>query len=182
MKYLFIILTATFISMMANCRNFIDNEMEENVEYIELADSSCYEFVDTIAITGRSLNDIRFEGWTENDWIDNPYIVSLRQYLDDFASGKIENANMEQYKESLTGKFIIGSTSPALLGGLWIEFIPFELPNRIFVSWVYSDVDTDAEKVIDYNVRMVDVHDETIDMTKDDILKALKDYPELKLW
>ena len=38
---------------------------------------------DTIS-TGKSLNDIRFDGWERSDWLDNEYIRTLRIYLDDY--------------------------------------------------------------------------------------------------
>ena len=40
---------------------------------------------DTIS-TGKSLNDIRFDGWEDSDWLDNEYIRTLRKYLDDYSN------------------------------------------------------------------------------------------------
>lgn len=49
--------------------------------------------------TGKSLNDIRFDGWEERDWLDNEYIRTLRKYLNDYNSGKVCNAHLDPYKE-----------------------------------------------------------------------------------
>lgn len=57
--------------------------------------------------TGKSLNDIRFDGWERNDWLDNEYIRTLRKYLDDYNKGIVSNPNLDPYKEQIKGQFVI---------------------------------------------------------------------------
>ena len=73
------------------------------------------ESTDTIG-TQRTLNDIRFNGWERNDWLDNEYIRTLRKYLDDYYAGKVGNSDLDPYKEQIKGKFVIYSIEPCLSG------------------------------------------------------------------
>ena len=61
---------------------------------------------DTIS-TGKSLNDIRFNGWEDSDWLDNEYIRTLRKYLDDYNKGIVSNPDLDPYKELIKGQFVI---------------------------------------------------------------------------
>lgn len=61
---------------------------------------------DTIS-TGKSLNDIRFDGWEDSNWLDNEYIRTLRKYLDDYNDGIVSNPALDPYKEHIKGQFII---------------------------------------------------------------------------
>lgn len=128
------------------------------------------------------LNDIRFANFEEKDWLDNDYIRCLRKYLDDYLSGKIENENLEPYKENIKGKFVIGDIEPSLLGGLLIRIIFVDSPNNMFSAWVYSEVDEDREVVTGYSVRSINLEDDNSGITKSQILELNKEHPELKLW
>ncbi|MDY3266441.1 MAG: hypothetical protein SOX26_02730 [Phocaeicola sp.] len=75
---------------------------------------------DTIS-TGKSLNDIRFDGWEESDWLDNEYIRILRKYLDDYNKGIVSNTNLDPYKEQIKGQFVIYDINPYLLEVLLLE-------------------------------------------------------------
>lgn len=136
---------------------------------------------DTIS-TGKSLNDIRFDGWERSDWLDNEYIRTLRIYLDDYNKGVVSNPDLDPYKEQIKGKFVIYDITPYLLGGAFIRITFLDMPDRVFCSWIYSEVDEDKETVESYEFRFISIEEETTDMTKDDILQAIKEMDGLKLW
>lgn len=136
---------------------------------------------DTIG-TRKTLNEIRFEGWTDDDWLDNEYICTLRKYMDDYNSGKVENPALDPYKEQVKGQFVIYNISPFLMGGMFIRVIFFDMPDRVFSSWVYSDVDEEKEVVVGYEFRSIRIEDTKTGMTQEDILQAIKEVPGLKLW
>lgn len=70
-----------------------------------------------IIIQKKALNDIRFEGWTEKDWLDNEYIYTLREYLDDYNSGGIDDSTLKLYNELTKGKFVIYDITPYFFWG-----------------------------------------------------------------
>ena len=131
---------------------------------------------------GKGLNDIRFADFDENDWLDNEYIRCLRRYLDDYNSGKIENEDLDPHKEKIKGKFVIGWAGPSLVGGMFIQFIFVDYPDDIFLAWVYSFVDEEAETVCGYEVRSLQLSDEKSGFTKEEIFENMKAHPEFKLW
>lgn len=55
------------------------------------ADSLNIELTAAKDTARKSLNDIRFEGWKEQDWLDNEYIRALRKYIDAYNKGEIED-------------------------------------------------------------------------------------------
>lgn len=132
--------------------------------------------------TQETLNDIRFGGWTDSDWLNNEYIRTLRKYLDDYNSGKVNNARLNSCKEAVKGKFIVGAIEPSYYGGVRIQITFLDAPRRIFTCWVYSHVDEENRTVDGYELRYIYCEDEEIDNTKEDILRAVEKYPELKLW
>ena len=136
---------------------------------------------DTIG-TRKTLNDIRFDGWERSDWLDNEYIRTLRKYLDDYNSGKVCNAKLDPYKEQIKGQFVIYDITPYILGGAYIRITFLDMPNRVFSSWVYSNVDEKKEIVESYEFRSISIEEETTGMTKEDILQAIKEMEGLKLW
>ena len=131
---------------------------------------------------GGSLNDIRFSDFTAEDWLDNEYIRALRTYLDQYNAGKVENENLEPYKDKIKGKFVIGNTEPFLGGGMFIRIVFLDMPDRFFAAWVYSFVDEDAKKVTGYEVRSVSIQEERTGFIKEEILEIVKEHPELKFW
>lgn len=131
---------------------------------------------------GKGLNDIRFANYTDNDWLDNEYIRCLRKYIDDYNGGKIQNKELDQYKEMLKGKFVIGWAEPYLLGGLFIQIVFVDYPNDMFDAWVYSTVDEETETVLDYEVRSMGFDEEKTGYTKMQIFELMKEHPEFKLW
>ena len=56
------------------------------------------------------------------------------------------------------------------------------MPDRIFSSWIYSEVNEDKEIVESYEFRSISIDEETTDMTKCDILQAIKEMDGIKLW
>ena len=150
----------------------------DSVETAEIDNS--YE-ADTIA-KGKSLNDIRFANFTDKDWVDNEYIQTLRVYIDSFVSGKVKNEDLEPYKNDVKGKFVIANAEPFLMGGLFIQIVFIDKPEKIFTSWVYSDVDEDAEKVVGYSVRSICLDERKNELSREQIFQVMKEHPELKLW
>ncbi len=136
---------------------------------------------DTIS-SGKTLNDIRFKDWNRSDWLDNEYIRTLRKYLDDYNSGKVCNANLDPYKEQIKSQFVIYDITPYLLGGAFIRITFLNMPNRVFSSWIYSEVNEDKEIIESYEFRSISIEEETTDMTKEDILQAIKEMDGIKLW
>ena len=153
-------------------------ETSDSVETAEI--DSSYE-ADTIA-KGKSLNDIRFANFTDKDWVDNEYIQTLRVYIDSFVSGKVKNEDLEPYKNDVKGKFVIANAEPFLMGGLFIQIVFIDKPEKIFTSWVYSDVDEDAEKVVGYSVRRICLDERKNELSREQIFQVMKEHPELKLW
>lgn len=132
--------------------------------------------------TKEALNDIRFKGWDREKWLDNDYIRSLRDYLDDFNEGKVEDEELAPYKDKIKCKFIIYSIVPHILGGTFIRITFLDLPDRVFCSWVYSYVDEDTKTITGYDVRYVSIEDERTDFTREELLQAHEEMPELKWW
>lgn len=131
---------------------------------------------------GKSLNDIRFDGWERSDWLDNEYIRTLRKYLDDYNKGIVSNPNLDPYKEHIKGQFIVYEINPFILGGAYIRITFLDMPDRVFSSWIYSEVNKDKEIVGNYELRFISIDEETTDMTKWDILQAIKEMDGIKLW
>ena len=129
-----------------------------------------------------TLNEIRFDEWKRSDWLDNEYIRTLRKYLDDYNSGKVSNANLDPYKEQVKGKFVVYDINPYLLGGVLIRITFLDMPDKVFSSWIYSNVDEQKEIVESYEFRSISIEEETTGMTKKDILQAVKEMDGLKLW
>ena len=145
----------------------------------EVADDSDLDQEDSLL---ESLNDIRFADFQEDDWLDNEYIKALRQYVDDFNQGKIEDETLKSYLTAAKGKFVIASVEPALMGGLFIMFTFIDQPDDIFSVWVYSEVDERTKKVTNYTVQGIKHEDMKSGMTKEEILQVVKERPEVKLF
>ena len=72
--------------------------------------------------------------------------------------------------------------NPYLLGGALIRITFLDMPDRVFSSWIYSEVNKDKEIVESYEFRSISIEEETTDMTKEDILQAIKEMDGIKLW
>lgn len=128
------------------------------------------------------LNAIRFNHFTDEDWVDNEYIHSLRQYITDYNEGKIEDEELDSYKDKIRGQFVVFSISPYIGGGALIHIVFLDNPDDIFTAWVYSSVDEQTETILDYSVRSIKIEEEKSGLTKEDIQEIIKEHPENKLW
>jgi hypothetical protein len=130
-----------------------------------------------------SLNEVRFENFTSNeDWLDNDYIRALRTYIDDYKSGKVKDPDLDKVKEKINGQFVVLNVEPFIMGGLFLVVAFLDSPNDVFTSWIYSDVDQETKTVSGYEVRTFRLEEEKSELTKEEILEAVKEHPELKLW
>lgn len=171
-------ITITFISILFALSVY---SMRQGKAKQDSIIDTAMQIADTIG-TRKTLNEIRFNGWERSDWLDNEYIRTLRKYLDDYNSGKVCNAKLDPYKEQIKGQFVIYDITPYILGGAYIRITFLDIPNRVFSSWVYSNVDEKKEIVESYEFRSISIEEETTDMTKEDILQAIKEMDGLKLW
>lgn len=102
--------------------------------------------------------------------------------MDDYNKGIVSNTNLDPYKEQIKGQFVIYDINPYLLGGAFIRITFLDMPNRVFSSWIYSEVNEDKEIVESYEFRSISIEEETTDITKEDILQAIKEMDGIKLW
>lgn len=56
------------------------------------------------------------------------------------------------------------------------------MPDRVFSAWIYSNVDEKNGTIESYEIHSIDLDEKKTDMTKEDILQALKEVDGLKLW
>ena len=138
----------------------------------------CWNPIEEEKEDSKSLNDIRFSNFREEDWLDNEYIRCLREYIDDYNDGKVDDEIPNQYKEKLKGKFIVLQTQPYLMGGLFIQLVFVDHPDELFHAWVYSFVDEESETVFAFEVRTILLDEES----SEELQELLKENPELKQW
>lgn len=73
--------------------------------------------------------------------------------------------------------------TPILVRCALIRITFLGMPDRVFSSWIYSNVDEKKEIVESYEFRSISIEEETTGMTKkEDILQAIKEMEGLKLW
>ncbi len=147
---------------------------------VEQADTTSLGDEEELLPNGESLNDIRFAGWTEKEWISNPYLDCLRQYFDDVAAGKVSDTVLDPHKKALKGKFVAGNIAPFIMGGLMITVQLIDAPTVILNCWVYSDVDTEKRKVVGYHVNDVSVNQDIKPSAAEaaEMLEGIENYPE----
>lgn len=102
--------------------------------------------------------------------------------MDDYNNGIVSNPVLDPYREQIEGQFVVYDINPYLLGGALIRITFLDMPDRVFSSWVYSNVDENKEIVESYEFRSIGIEEETTGMTKEDILQAIKEMEGLKLW
>jgi hypothetical protein len=129
-----------------------------------------------------SLNDIRFKNWTQADWYDNDYYRYLRQTFNNYLTGKKTeiDESLKPYKSLLHGKFVILDMQPYINGGIFINLLFIDAPDRIFQTNIYSYVK--GETITNYEVRGFSLFADETELTKEDILEIIKEHPENKLW
>ncbi len=130
----------------------------------------------------KSLNQIRFENWTEDDWQDNDYYREIRKYITSFQRGTMRDGVLSMNKDALDSKFIVLQAQPFLGGGLWVSISFLDAPEKIFQVWVYGFIDEEKEEVWGYEVRTFRLFEEPSGFTKEDYLNLVTNHPEIKLW
>lgn len=168
------------------CRPETKSSLVENLmddRYLSVNDINTNENnIEGDSVPARSLNDIRFDNWTEEDWVDNEYIRAIRHYLDDYCEGKVSDAQLDEYRNIVCGQFTIADEQQFLLGGLYFKLIFLNDPDKVFNAWVYSSVDEKKEIVLDYSVRAISFDGDGAGFTKEEILKIAKEHPEVRIW
>ena len=177
------IIALALLAAFCSCNDKRPKESIQTSSITEkVEDDSVVNEIDQDEEASGGLNAIRFANFQNEDWLDNDYIRCLRNYIDDYNNGKIKDENLDLYKEKIRGQFVIWSSEPFLLGGLFIQFIFLDSPNDIFSAWVYSDVDEVKKTVTGYSVRDIRLEDEESGFTKEEILRLVKEHPENKMW
>ena len=113
----------------------------------------------------KSLNEIRFDGWTKDDFFNNDYLCAFRRYMDAWLQGKeideteVDPSVLEPYRErlSVSGKFAVYALRPFLFGGLLYALISIDDPGLSLLVWIYSTVND--SHIDEYLVEHVEVHD-----------------------
>ena len=111
----------------------------------------------------KSLNEIRFDGWTEEDFFNNDYLRAFRRYMDAWLQGKkmdeteTDPSVLEPYRERLSGKFVVFQVRVSWFGGLLYTLIPIDEPSLFLRVWIYSTVND--SHIDEYLVEHVEVHD-----------------------
>lgn len=182
-----IITTISLFAILTSCSGSKTSNNEEN-RPIAPSDSIVAE--DSLKYQGRSLNDIRFENWTEDDWLDNDYLRALRNYLNELTIGELSEDNIppldpeiqKNYEHLFKSKFVLADIHASGIGGVFIYYIFVDEPSLIFRSWVYSYVNEETEEVVGYSVRSLELDENKLDYTKDTFAEWLKENPQVKLW
>ena len=160
----------------SNRRNIVDNHT------IDSATSEDTEYETTEDRTRETLNDIRFDGWTKKEWADNEYIREVRRFIDAYNNGEFEDTYLDEYKEYIQGKFVIGDINPGLWGGAFMYIVFYDYPDKTFSVLVYSDVDEETRTVSNYECRGLKYEDMDLGFSQEDILQFLKECPEQTMW
>ena len=125
-----------------------------------------------------SLNDLRFYGWSDDDWYNNNYIRTIRIFMDAYAAGEIgsefiKNNDMqevEKYKDIMSSKFVAVGLDAPMLGGVMYYLIPLDNTKLVISAWVYSFVVEDC--ITGYDVRLFEVREyEEEYISKEDVEK-----------
>lgn len=175
MKKIFLLATVAAALLVSCTKNSNNSDSSQVVDDSVECDSVFEEY------QSESLNDIRFENWAEQEWLDNDYIRALRNYLNEIIDGNISEDNIppeqefiNNYKNLFKSKFVIANVAPSLLGGLDIYFIFPDEPTYVFFSNVYSYVNEETRQITGYSVRHIDINT-TLDITKEEFKESIKD-------
>ena len=181
------LLLLTCLLTLASC-NFKNNKVNEtnSTENMEVASNEQISPIVTDTITeekrSETLNDIRFAGWGKAEWVDNEYIRTVRKYIDAYNNGEFTDTDLDEYKDYIQGKFVIGDIQPWITGGAIIYIIFCDHPEKMFYSKVYSYVNVQTREVYDYECRGIRLETNESGCTKEDITQFLKECPEHKMW
>ena len=138
-----------------------------------------------ICLAQGGLNEIRFSGWTEKEWLDNGYIRELRNFFDTYYNVDIDDEQYEglaPYKNLMKSKFAVLYIEPFLGAGTFIDIVFLDNPRIVFKSWVYSFITEEEIGVEGYKVRHCERYDKEIDLTKEEIIKIIEEKTLNKLW
>ncbi len=131
------------------------------------------------------LNAIRFEGWTDKDWLDNDYIKEMRKFFNTYTLGEMNDERFESlapYKSLMNSKFIVLYIQPFLGGGVFMYIVFLDNPKQVFEAWVYGIIEDEDNGVVGYDVRLCRPSKEENELSKNEILQIIKEHPENKLW
>lgn len=177
---------AMLVALLCSCGG------KKNVDYNVNNDGASTEVTahDTVAAdtaeasdtTKKSLNDIRFAGWTEKEWLDNEYIRTLRRYLDDYSKGKIEYEALNPYRHLTKGEFVVGQIEPFMLGGVFMYIMFVDDPEKVFTVCVYSEVNSETEEIGKHEVRSIEYQSEVPGIPKELLQQMIQEHPEMKVW
>lgn len=126
------------------------------------------------------LNGIRFEGWSDKEWLNNNYIRSVRLYIDAYNLGLVKDEAFDKHKSAMKGKFCICSIEPFMGGGAWMHIAFVDDTSFSLRFWVYSFVTDNT--ISGYEVRSADLVDEPLGITPEEIKEILKQNPLNQLW
>lgn len=129
------------------------------------------------------LNGIRFEEWSDKEWLNNNYIRSVRLYIDAYNLGLVKDEGLDKHKAALKGKFCICSIEPFVYGGAWMHIAFVDDTSFSLRFWVYSSVnESNPIAIEDYDVRSADLIDEPLGISPEEIKEILKQNPHNQLW
>ncbi len=165
-----------------NKKNVASEENNAIAEVVEYASDDAEDWEEEATPTGETLNDIRFAGWDKAKWVDNEYIRTVRKYIDAYNNGEITDTTLDEYKDYIQGKFIIGDIQPWIAGGAIVYIIFCEKPDKMFYSIVYSSVNVQTREIYNYQCRGLKLETDESGCTKEDITQFLKECPEHKMW
>ena len=141
----------------------------------------------------KSLNEIRFDGWTDDDFFNNDYLRAFRRYMDAYLQGKefdeteADPSVLEPYRERLRGKYLVHDVRVFPFGGLLYSLIPIDDAALMLKVWIYSTVE-DNGHINAYLVRYVGVAQDIEEMlreegiSKDTLRQRLLKAPWPDLW
>lgn len=185
-------LLACFVALIAcnnqnSANNVNDTNPNENIEAVSNEQTTSIVtdtlISDTTEIYTETSQDIRFAGWEHEQWIDNEYIRTVRKFIDAYNNGEIEDASLDEYKDYIKGKFVIGDIKPSIMGGgAFIYIIFLDYPEKIFTTMVNSSIDEETKEVYDYCCMGLKLEDYESGYTQEDIKRFLKEHPEHKMW
>ncbi|MBQ3623156.1 MAG: hypothetical protein IJA04_05575 [Bacteroidaceae bacterium] len=185
-------LLACFVALLScsnqNSANKVnDTNPNENIEAVSNEQTTSIVtdtlISDTTEIYTETSQDIRFAGWEHEQWIDNEYIRTVRKFIDAYNNGEIEDASLDEYKDYIKGKFVIGDIKPSIMGGgAFIYIIFLDYPEKIFTTMVNSSIDEETKEVYDYCCMGLKLEDYESGYTQEDIKRFLKEHPEHKMW
>ena len=122
------------------------------------------------AVNG-GLNNIRFDGWGEKEWLNNNYIRSVRLYIDAYLLDLVKNEAFDKRKSAMKGKFAIYEILPFPGGGAWLQIVFVKDTSFSLGFWVYSYV---GDGIEGYDIRATDLFDKPLGITSKDLKEDLK--------